>query len=140
MATSRSFGEFAKRMALVAFGVKAGIERTVRTVAIVTDQTFVNATPFDTGRAKANTIVTIGSPSDEASRPPDPSGRAAITQGQQAAANFKLGGGAIFITNNLEYIVFLDEGSSAQAPEGMSAQAMQAGRRAASVSRVLRGI
>jgi hypothetical protein len=108
----------------------------VRKAALAADQTAVLATPVDTGRARANWIVTVGDPAGEADRPNDKSGQSAIAQGQgQIAA--RRPGETIYITNNVEYIGFLEEGSSAQAPNGMLQAARQVAEAVARGARVL---
>ncbi len=116
-------------MHVVAAGVVSAVARVVRKAALAADQTAVLATPVVTGRARANWIVTVGSPSDSADAQPDPSGQAALAQGQAAVGEFEVGrgeAGSIFVTNNVEYIIPLENGHSAQAPSGMSAQAILA--------------
>jgi len=76
-------------------------------------------TPVDTGRAKGNWFVTLVAPAveyDWAKR--DPGGGVTISEGStriQALSAY----GAIYITNNLPYIVPLEKGHSRQSPAGM---------------------
>lgn len=127
MATSRSLEAFRKRMKVVAKHFAEGVDVRVRRAAIAADQVAILATPIDTGRARGNWRVGIGGRptgySDE-----DRDASAAMAQGSSSIATWKSGEGAIYITNNVPYIVRLDEGSSAQAPNGMSAAAVQAAR------------
>jgi hypothetical protein len=120
----------------MAFRGKAFKKQTQKAVvkaALAADTTAVLATPVDTGRARANWIASIGSPTlteigsegDEFDR----GGASALAQGKGAIAGWKLRAGPIFITNSLPYIVPLDTGSSSQAPHGMSASAIAAARR-----------
>lgn len=87
-------------------------------------------TPVDTGRARGNWQIEVGSP---------PSGvLEVVAQGAEAEARdissadagrviadalAKLGklgfGEVVWVANNLDYVVFLEEGSSDQAPAGM---------------------
>jgi hypothetical protein len=80
-------------------------------------------TPVDTGWARANWIPNIGSPLET------PAGsREAAEQGQlpgasaagvaRVAATYTRAQGAVHITNNVPYILPLNEGSSKQAPRG----------------------
>lgn len=84
-------------------------------------------TPVDTGWARANWVPSIGQPlfldpgtqgrEDQVARTP---GRAGEQQGGLAtvAATYKLNQGSVFISNNVPYIVRLNQGSSRQAPAG----------------------
>jgi len=136
MATSRNGDQFRRRLDLIARSVGSALDRAVRKAALAADQTAVLATPVDTGRARANWIVTVGDPAGEADRPNDKSGQSAIAQGQgQIAA--RRPGETIYITNNVEYIGFLEEGSSAQAPNGMLQAARQVAEAVARGARVL---
>ena len=85
-------------------------------------------TPVDTGRARSNWIVQVGSaPSgvieayaegSRLGRDESSNAAAALAQGEAAIANYVGGRGqAIHITNNVPYIGRLNEGYSAQAPE-----------------------
>ncbi len=117
-------------------------EKAVRRAAVAADTTVVLATPFDTGRARANWITSIGSPlffhvgdpEDEF----DKSGGPALAQGKGVISGWRLRAGPIFITNSLPYIVELDGGSSTQAPNGMSAQAVVAAVAELKKARLLR--
>ena len=99
---------------LVAVGKALGIESANEVAVILGIQVFkgiVLKTPVDTGRARANWMISEGSP------------QVATVLGTQAPAtpspmDFK-GGSRIFITNSLPYIVPLEYGHSKQAPAGM---------------------
>lgn len=136
-------------MIFIADGIPPEVERIVRKVLIVMDQVLVTTTPVDTGRARANWIVTLGGDVPEVgpveSGPPGQG-----LSGQRAAANaalafgqgrtvidaWTLQSGTISIVNNLSYISFLEDGSSAQAPVGMLKQALQAGIQSVAGERV----
>ena len=139
MATSRSFGEFAQRINLRAKEFAANAETAVRRAALAADTEAVLRTPVDTGRAKGNWIVAVGAPnlSPKAVGGPQ-AANAALEQARAAISGWKLGHGTIYITNNLAYIVPLDNGWSAQAPAGMSQFAVQAARAELKKARLLR--
>jgi hypothetical protein len=108
--------------------VGSAVEREIRKAVIAGDQAIVLGTPVDTGRARANWIVTVGAPSSDADKTPDKTGQAALDQARSAVSGFVAGlgvRGSIFITNNLEYIVPLENGHSAQAPAGMVQQGIK---------------
>jgi hypothetical protein len=124
-------------MKVVAKKFAEGVDARVRRAAIVADQVAITQTPVDTGRARGNWRVGIGGRptgySDE-----DRDASAAMAQGSSAINTWKSGEGSIYITNNVPYIVPLDEGSSAQAPNGMSAAAVQAARKELSIGSVFK--
>ena len=136
-AVRHNAAEFSKRMEVIAEGVVENVAKTVRKAALAVDQVAVTTTPVDTGRARANWLTSVGSPSNHTVPSPGPgsAGQQAIAQGQSVIGAWK--GGPIFITNNVEYVVPLDKGSSAQAPSGMTAAALQAGRKVVEDARVL---
>ncbi len=79
----------------------------------------VNMTPVDTGRARGNWLVSLGSP-DLSFRwdTKDSGGGSTIAAGSTKIQELQTYG-AIYITNNLPYIVALEKGRSGQAPVGM---------------------
>ncbi len=109
-----------------------------RRTALAVDQTVVVATPVDTGTARSNWIVSLGNASNDIIEAYTPmakgegtvnetqNAQAAIAQGQGVIADVKAGQ-AIHITNNVEHITPLNEGSSAQAPAAFVEQAVDAG-------------
>lgn len=149
MATSNGLEEFAERMVKLGAHSLQSADRILRKAALVADQVAVTATPIDTGRARANWIVSIGSPdsgtveeSKSGERGSEARGAAnaqiAINQaqtvlgigisasGRDSKGRFTSKVPEIFIANNLPYIVPLDRGSSQQAPEGMTRAAVDA--------------
>lgn len=90
-------------------------EDIFRKISLDLDTRVVLATPVDTGRARANWYPSLTRPSrarDDAARD-DPS--AAI----RATAMRAQMGQVLWLTNNLPYILALENGSSRQAPTGM---------------------
>ena len=139
MATSRGLTAFAKRMKVVARKFGENHDIRVRRAAIAADQVAILATPVDTGRARGNWRVGIGG-RPTGFDPNDTDANAALAQGQSAIETWKSGEGSIYITNNVPYIVPLDEGSSAQAPNGMSAAAVQAAQNQLGKGSVFKGL
>lgn len=120
-------------MRKLAADIPANAQRNFRRTVLVIDQALVTSTPVDTGRARSNWIVGAG-PSTKAidAYAPGESGntRAANTRAALAQAKAFLDSTelqVIYISNNLNYIVYLNEGSSAQAPAGFIEAAVQAG-------------
>ncbi len=81
--------------------------------------------PVDTGRAKGNTLVSIGnrdnSKNDNAF---DKLGQATISKGEAVIAGDKDPFSKVYIQNNVDYILALEGGHSRQAPLGMFALAV----------------
>jgi hypothetical protein len=98
----------------------AQAEQIFRRIALELDQLVVLGTPVDLGRARGNWFPSIATPSslvDEEIR--DKSGGQAIAKVQGIVAGAKLGE-SIWLTNNLPYILPLENGhSQKQAPQGM---------------------
>ncbi len=76
------------------------------------DANLREATPVDTGHARANWVPSIGAPAV------GEGGESAHAAGVAALLAYKLDQGDLFVTNNVPYIQQLDLGSSKQAPVG----------------------
>jgi hypothetical protein len=101
--------------------VNGNASRVVRGVALELLRGVVMDTPVDTGRARANWQTTVGSPAlgdYDYKGGPGAAANEAISDGTQTIQAVE-GDAAIFLTNNLPYIVLLEEGHSQQAPAGM---------------------
>lgn len=86
-------------------------------------------TPVDTGWARANWIPSIGGePASEptGSKTSVGSAEAALQGGLGSVLGYKLFNGPVFITNNVPYIIRLNDGSSGQAPRGFVQAAITA--------------
>ena len=103
---------------LAKFGQKAvdNAEKIVRKIAFDMHSRIVMRMPVDTGRAKANTQISINNLPSGSTLDTDKNGRASISAGGRTMKQFELGD-VIFIYNNVEYIVRLNEGHSQQAPK-----------------------
>lgn len=97
-----------------AFQIKVALELFTRIIL---------KNPVDTGRSRGNWQIGIGaSPTtilDERSSDE------AINDGLSKLGAYTSGVVTIFITNNVNYISFLEEGSSTQAPRGMVAVSIE---------------
>lgn len=98
-------------------------ERLIRQLTVNITDELIRTTPVDTGWARANWVPQIGVPfignsDDRTPTPADVSG--ATGQQQQGLASvvgtYRLELGAVFISNNVPYILSLNDGSSNQAP------------------------
>lgn len=105
----RRFGEVTREQARTIF----------QKIVLDLDTAVVLGTPVDEGRARGNWFPTVGAPStarnDDAR---DKSGSKAIAAATSMATQLDLGDVA-WLTNNLPYILPLENGHSGQAPSGM---------------------
>ena len=118
--------QFSRRMKFRAENLVQETNRIVKQVALVVDQTVVLATPVDTGRARANWLVSVDGPNNSEVDAVDPTGSSALAQGRSVISG-RTPGQSVYVTNNVDYIGFLNAGSSAQAPAGFVEEAVQAG-------------
>ena len=132
---ANNFRGFAERMRKRAISIEARAQMLQRRVALVVDQAVVLSTPVNTGRARANWQVTVGQPAGGVvdSFPRGQKGstgseaaQQAINQGR-AVIESSVQGAPIVITNNVPYIVPLNEGHSLQAPAAFVELAIQQG-------------
>lgn len=133
MATLEQFG---KRMLVISKKVDENADELVRKVAMAVDTTVVMATPVDTGRARSNWRVSIGSLPDHSTHEAYQEGKGQSTAQANAQAQMKYAEGKIkgyrggvnnpyiFISNNLPYIKRLNNGWSAQAPSAFVEKAV----------------
>jgi hypothetical protein len=96
----------------------------VRKIALELDNAVVMATPVDTGRARGNWFPSIGAPSAQVDiSSTDKAGSASAARVVALVATAPLGS-TVWLSNNLDYIEKLENGSSKQAPHGMVATNM----------------
>jgi hypothetical protein len=106
-----------------------------RKVALELFRRVIYKTPVDTGRARANWQVSIGSAASGTVEIDDTNGSATMRQATADSRGFRAGD-VIYLTNNLPYIMKLEEGGypdgpktvggfSRQAPAGMVALTVQ---------------
>lgn len=117
---------FARNIKRVADRTDKNVDRLVVETAGVVDQTLVLATPVDTGRARANWQAGLGSAVTEVIEEKDKNGSRTIDRNRQVISTRRKGED-IHLTNNLPYINRLNQGSSAQAPEGFVERAVAVG-------------
>ena len=141
--------QFSRRMFFRASNLPGAVNVIVKRVVLAADQVLVTSTPVDTGTARSNWQVSVGSPVEETidayvpiTPGTDPgklsetgNAQAAINQGQIAVAN-RQSGQTVFITNNLSYIEALNRGSSAQAPAMFVEAAVEAAVQAVRTSKL----
>ena len=78
----------------------------------------VMKTPVDTGRLRGGWLVSFGTPSEQVTQTEDKAGGLTITKGQSAIGNAELGQ-VLIIENNVEYGVFINNGTDKIAPRRM---------------------
>lgn len=130
------FSEFAKQMRERAERLPQAVNEVKKDVASAVVKTLVEVTPVDTSAALSNYQIGINAPA-RATLPPRVAGKrgstaAASSDQTIAAAETEIGtalpGDEIYISNNIDYIQDLDDGTSPQAPSGMKDIALAAGR------------
>jgi hypothetical protein len=139
---SSSLKQFAVRMKGRGAKVPDRADQIVREVALAADRTVVRATPVDTGRARANWQATLGAPAVgtlDGGAGKRASVASATGRNAGVIAGYKGGraDSAVFLTNNLPYIVPLNNGSSQQAPAGFVERAVDVVLRAARRARLI---
>lgn len=140
---------FQRRMKALGKRLDESAAKVTRRTVLAIDQAVVMATPVDTGRARSNWITAIGFRPEHTQEPYSPgemgttggaNAQAAIAQCAAAMGKYrKSEGPSIFITNNLPYIVPLNQGWSQQAPAGFVEEAIEAAVRAVHSARLLEG-
>ena len=118
-----SLGQFARRMRERGQRLEENANQAVIEMAGTILQTIVQATPVDTGRARGGWQAAVGAAPRGDTGLLDRSGATAVAGGRARLATRRLGQD-IFIANNVEYIGFLNQGSSAQAPANFVRQAI----------------
>ena len=105
-------------------GTRDEFRTIIRVTALQALNRIVLKTPVDTGRARGNWNVLIGTGDEEdAAESDDKTGSEAISRGGDVIGEYAREAGfpVISIYNNLPYIERLEDGYSDQAPEGMVA-------------------
>lgn len=120
--------------------LRAAGAKVIRRLELVVYQSLTSATPVDTGFARGSLTPAIGSPiveafdrpsDDEAARQQATSAFAANrAKALQIAATYTIQQGRVFLTYRAGYVVFLNEGSSSQAPQKFVERAIASAVRA----------
>jgi len=135
-----SLGDLEKKMGRLGACIQRNANRRVAAMAISIISQEAQETPVDTGRARANWQASVGFPIFESieAQPPGAGGSTAGTNQAFAEAeaaarisDFKPTDQSIFITHNLDYILPLNEGHSAQNNPGWIERAIRDGVAAA---------
>jgi hypothetical protein len=121
-----SFSSLASYLFGVASGLGPIINEVKKAVATAVLDPVVRGTPVDTGKARSNWIVSLGTPVLDIISPYSPGSHlgiaetgnadAAIAQGLDVISSSQSADETIVIQNNVPYIQPLDDGHSRQAP------------------------
>jgi len=124
-----------KQIRIIIDGLESDAEQAIKKLTLDVVANLVKApseggTPVDTGWARANWFANIGVPVTEAAPNPNESGATVAATGEREARlggvlSYKLASGPVFISNNVPYILRLNEGTSKQAPAGFVQKAIQ---------------
>ena len=101
-------------------------ERLIVKITLDVTANLIEDTPVDTGWARANWVPSVGKRSRRpaqsfSGRTPSAAVQAAAakqTAGTAQALGYKLERGRVFVSNNVDYILRLNDGYSRQAPAG----------------------
>jgi len=106
--------------------IPKNVNKIIRLIALAIDQQLVISTPVDTGRARSNWIVSTVdfprlvrapfAPGSGLGKGETQNAKAALDHGKSVIRSSKEGD-AIYISNNVDYILDLNNGTSAQAPK-----------------------
>lgn len=115
--------DFAKSVTALSEKLNDSVEKGIRKACIDLYRAIVEKTPVDTGRAKASWGLTTYHANDSKN---DPDGYsineiATIIDANVKGFDFSVHDDQVIIYNNLEYIEYLENGTSQQAPQGMVA-------------------
>jgi hypothetical protein len=100
------------------------VEDAIKKIVVNSTANLIETTPRDTGWARSNWIPNIGAPVNfksgtaEQARDGNVSNAAQEVGLASVITKYKLSSGAVHITNNVPYIISLNNGSSSQAPKG----------------------
>lgn len=101
-------------------------ESEVRKLVLEIHNELIIRTPIETGWARANWLLSTGSPVLEPVGSKENVETSTRAAGVGAVIGWNFGQGPIYDTNNVPYIRRLNEGSSTQAPEGFVEATIQA--------------
>lgn len=82
-------------------------------------------TPVDTGWARANWVPAVGSPFAGVAGSRESVSAAAQAAGQAALIGYRIALGPVFVSNNVPYILALNDGHSKQAQPGFIERAIE---------------
>jgi hypothetical protein len=111
--------------------IREHIERVTEKVVVSVSQAvldnLVDLNPVDTGHSRNNWIPTVGVPSETVDGSRKMPSAELQDAGRRTIAEYRLSDGAIYITNNVPYVIYLVLGHSPQAAPGWDRFAIEAG-------------
>jgi len=116
---SNNAADFSNALTALADHTTGSIEKVIRKACIDLYRSIVEKTPVDTGRAKASWGLSTHHTNDEASENMTPEEAVQVVSDNISDFTFKAQDDQVIIYNNLEYIEYLENGTSQQAPSGM---------------------
>lgn len=124
---SRGFGESRDTVIqeLEALAARVVVSLSLAVVANLVSAPSEGGTPVDTGWARANWVPAIGSPFDGVVGSRELVSSSAQSAGQASLLSYRLPLGPVFITNNVPYILALNDGHSKQAQRGFIERAIE---------------
>jgi len=100
------------------------IDKALQDTAVETIGKMIDRTPVDTGAAKYHWFMRL-TPSERFDKARvDPSGSLPKARAKRDVKLFRLGG-KVYLINSAPYFIYLERGSSTQAPQGVVAITMQ---------------
>ena len=105
-------------------------ERTIKKITLDVTANLIESTPVDTGWARANWIPSVTKSVSETDGTREQAEAGSISTGKQLSGQaevvgYRLARGQVFVTNNVPYILRLNDGSSSKAPAGFVEAAVQ---------------
>lgn len=120
--------DFADSLGKMSQYIEKSITAVIRKACLDLYRSIVDKTPVDTGRAKTSWGIEMTQDINSKGQEPQPEGSKFSFQEIESIVKKHVRGfilgvkkGYVIITNNVEYIEFLEDGSSEQAPTGMIA-------------------
>lgn len=103
--------------------LRRAVELVIRKISLDVTANLIETTPVDTGWARANWVPSVGTPFEGTAGSREEAEGGQINPGPQVAGQaeilrYRLSDGSAFSSNNVPYILRLNDGSSAQAPAG----------------------
>jgi len=121
-----------QQIRIIVDGLESDAEQVIKkltldVVANLTKAPVEGGTPVATGWARANWIANVATPRTDTVGSPE---NTTAAEAEQAASTgsvlaYKLASGPVYISNNVPYIIRLNEGSSKQAAPGFVQAAIQ---------------
>lgn len=103
------------------------VEQVIIRLSTEITANLIETTPVDTGWARANWVPAIGQPVRDPAGSPEAVNTAEQNSGISGLLRYQRERGSVFISNNVPYIIYLNAGSSAQAPSGFVENAIDRG-------------